>query len=46
MKGAAAGIIGGLVAAWGMNQFQALWSRVAEGTERPHGAQSGTRDCR
>jgi putative membrane protein len=39
-KGLAAGVACGLVASWTMNQFQALWSRVAEGIERPHGAQS------
>ena len=40
MKGLAAGVAGGLVAAWAMNQFQAWWSRAATGTERSHGAQS------
>jgi putative membrane protein len=39
-KGLAAGLIGGLVASWTMNQFQAVWSKVAEGFEKPHGAQS------
>lgn len=39
-KGLAAGVVGGLVAAAVMNQFQALWSRLAEGEERSHGAQS------
>jgi hypothetical protein len=39
-KGLAAGVVGGLVASWTMNQFQALWSRLAEGEERSHGAQS------
>jgi hypothetical protein len=39
-KGLAAGIIAGLVAAWTMNQFQALLSKLAEGEERSHGAQS------
>src|ERR1051326_4471317 len=39
-KGLAAGVAGGLAAAWTMNQFQALWSRNSHGTERPHGAQS------
>ncbi len=29
-KGAAAGLIGGLVASWTMNQFQAGWSKAAE----------------
>jgi putative membrane protein len=40
LKGLAAGIVGGLVASWTMNQFQALWSRLAAGEERSHGAQS------
>ncbi|HEY0100695.1 MAG TPA: DUF1440 domain-containing protein [Pyrinomonadaceae bacterium] len=40
LKGLAAGIVGGLVAAAVMNQFQALWGRLAEGVEGSHGAQS------
>jgi uncharacterized membrane protein YagU involved in acid resistance len=39
-KGLAAGVVGGLVASAVMNKFQALWSRLAEGEERSHGAQS------
>ena len=39
-KGLVAGLVGGLVASWTMNQFQAVWSRVAEGFEKAHGAQS------
>jgi putative membrane protein len=39
-KGIAAGLIGGLVASWTMNQFQAAWSKAAEGFEKSHGAQS------
>jgi putative membrane protein len=39
-KGLVAGLVGGLVASWTMNQFQAVWSKVAEGFEKPHGAQS------
>ena len=39
-KGLAAGIIAGLVASWTMNQFQALLSKLVEGEERSHGAQS------
>lgn len=39
-KGAAAGLVAGLVASWTMNQFQAAWSKAAEGFEKPHGAQS------
>jgi putative membrane protein len=40
LKGMMAGAAGGLLASWVMNQFQALWSRMAYGVERPHGAQS------
>ena len=39
-KGLVAGLAGGLVASWTMNQFQAAWTRMAEGSEKPHGAQS------
>ena len=39
-KGAVAGLAGGLLASWTMNQFQAAWTRLAEGSEKPHGAQS------
>ena len=39
-KGFAAGLVGGLVASWTMNQFQAAWTKAAEGFEKPHGAQS------
>lgn len=39
-KGLAAGVVGGLVASWTMNQFQALLSKRMEGEDRPHGAQS------
>ena len=39
-KGLAAGVAGGLVASAVMNQFQALWSKLMEGEERSHGAQS------
>lgn len=39
-KGLVAGLAGGLVASWTMNQFQAAWTRAAEGFEKPHGAQS------
>ena len=35
-----AGLAAGLVASWTMNQFQAAWTRVAEGFEKPHGAQA------
>src|SRR5215217_2860837 len=39
-KGLLAGLAGGLVASWTMNQFQAAWTRIAENSEKPHGAQS------
>lgn len=39
-KGLVAGAIGGLAASVVMNQFQALLSRLAGGSERSHGAQS------
>jgi Protein of unknown function (DUF1440) len=40
LKGALAGFIGGLAASWTMNQFQSALSRMIEGVEKPHGAQS------
>jgi uncharacterized membrane protein YagU involved in acid resistance len=40
LKGLAAGLAGGLVASWTMNQFQAAWSKLVAGFEKPHGAQS------
>ena len=39
-KGLVAGLAAGLVASWTMNQFQAAWTRIAEGSEKSHGAQS------
>lgn len=39
-KGIVAGLAGGLVASWTMNQFQAAWTRIQEGSEKSHGAQS------
>jgi putative membrane protein len=39
-KGLVAGLAGGLVASWTMNQFQAAWTRIQEGGEKSHGAQS------
>jgi len=39
-KGVVAGLAGGLVASWTMNQFQAAWTRIQEGSEKSHGAQS------
>ena len=40
LKGMVAGLAAGLVASWTMNQFQAVWTRIAEGSEKSHGAQS------
>jgi hypothetical protein len=40
LKGMLAGLAGGLLASWTMNQFQAAWTRMAEGGEKSHGAQS------
>lgn len=40
LKGVVAGVAGGLLASWTMNQFQAAWMRVAGGNDKPHGAQS------
>ena len=39
-KGLVAGLAGGLIASWTMNQFQAAWMSVAAKSEKPHGAQS------
>lgn len=39
-KGLVAGMAGGLVASWTMNQFQAAWTRMAANSEKSHGAQS------
>ena len=40
LKGMVAGLAGGLIASWTMNQFQAALTRMAEGKEKSHGAQS------
>jgi putative membrane protein len=40
LKGMVAGLAAGLVASWTMNQFQSAWTRIAEGDEKGHGAQS------
>jgi hypothetical protein len=40
LKGIVAGLAAGLVASWTMNQFQAALTRLVEGSEKPHGAQS------
>jgi putative membrane protein len=40
LKGVVAGLAGGLVASWTMNQFQAAWTKLAGASEKPHGAQS------
>ncbi len=39
-KGIAAGVAGGLVGSFAMNQFQSLWGKLMENEERSHGAQS------
>jgi len=39
-KGMVAGLAGGLVASWTMNQFQAAWTKLAGNSEKSHGAQS------
>src|ERR1051325_11847211 len=39
-KGMVAGLAGGLVASWTMNQFQPAWMRLAANSDKPHGAQS------
>ena len=40
LKGLSAGVSGGIAASWVMNQFQSTWSKLTEGVEKPHGAQS------
>ena len=40
LKGLVVGLASGFVASWTMNQFQAAWTRIAEGAEKSHGAQS------
>src|SRR5215204_5379913 len=40
LKGLVAGLASGLLASWTMNQFQSAWTRLSEGSEKPHGAQS------
>ena len=39
-KGVVAGLAGGLVASWTMNQFQAALTKLAGNSQKPHGAQS------
>lgn len=39
-KGMVAGLAGGLIASWTMNQFQAALTKLAGNGEKPHGAQS------
>jgi hypothetical protein len=43
-KGIVAGVAGGLVASAVMNKFQAVWGKLMENEERPHGAQSLQQD--
>ena len=45
-KGLAAGLTAGFVASWTMNEFQAAWSKAAEGFEKPHRAQAMQPDGR
>jgi len=40
LKGLIVGLASGFVASWTMNQFQAAWTRIAEGADKSHGAQS------
>ena len=40
IRGLAAGFIAGLAASWIMNQFQSTLTKIFEGSEKPHGAQS------
>lgn len=40
LKGLIAGVGGGIVGSWVMNQFQSTWAKLMEGKEKPHGAQS------
>ena len=40
LKGILAGVAGGLLASWVMNQFQGAIHKMVEGEERGHGAQS------
>ena len=44
-KSTIAGLVGGLVGSWTMNQFQALWTWIAEGDDRPQSA-GGKHDSR
>ena len=41
-KGLAAGLAGGLVASYVMNQFQALWSKASEAAKKPQGSPSAS----
>lgn len=38
-KGLAAGVVGGLVASWVMEEFQALWNKAAESLEESRGGE-------
>jgi hypothetical protein len=37
LKGAAAGLVGGLIASWTMNQFQVVWSKATEALAESNG---------
>jgi len=40
LKGLAAGVVGGLVASWTMNQFQELWTTWSEGDQKAQAKKS------
>ena len=40
LKGLAAGVVGGLVASWTMNQFQGLWTKLSEGDQKAQAKKS------
>ena len=44
LKGLAAGLIGGLIASWTMNQFQALLSKLSEEDKKSQSAKSARQD--
>ncbi len=43
LKGLAAGLVGGLVASYVMNEFQSLWQKASEAVEQERGKQSSGR---
>ena len=46
LKGVVAGLVGGLVASWTMDQFQALWTKVAESVEPSQGSSSSKQESK